>query len=292
MEADIHQKYKDKNFQAIGIDVYNGSASQVQVFKQITGSTYPLCLFGGSLQSSYGVTSEYSVVIDQEGIIRYKESGVAVTQIQNMIENLLASVPVELVSFTGFWENNSVALNWQTASESNNYGFEIERSSDSELFEKVGFVKGSGTIATQKTYQFVDNSVENGHYYYRLKQIDIDGSFSISEIIKIELGLPNTFSLEQNYPNPFSATGGSALGGNPITIFEFSIKQQQQVSFKIYDQSGRLVRNLLDLNMNPGQHELSWNGKNDTGEFVSSGVYFYVLKGKEISQTKKMTLIF
>lgn len=204
MEADIHQKYKDKNFQAIGIDVYNGSAANVQVFKQITGSTYPLCLNGGSLQSSYGVTREYSVVIDQEGIIRYKESGVAVTQIQNMIESLLATSSVE------------------------------------------------------------------------------------------EMKIPSDFTLEQNYPNPFSARGGSArfFGGNPSTNIVFSIKQAQQISLNIYDQRGRLVKNLLDFDMNAGRHELSWNGKNENGEFVASGVYFYVLKGKEISQTKKMTLIY
>jgi len=97
-----------------------------------------------------------------------------------------------------------------------------------------------------------------------------------------ETEIPNDFTLEQNYPNPF----------NPSTNIAFSIKQAQRISLKIYDQTGRLVKNLLDSDMNAGRHELSWNGKNEFGEFVSSGIYYYVLKGKELSQTQKMTLIF
>ena len=85
-ETEIHQKYKNQNFQAIGIDVYNGTPALVQTYKQRTTSTFPLCLYGSPVQVSHGVTRDYSEVIDQEGIIRYKGSGIAVSQIQNMIE--------------------------------------------------------------------------------------------------------------------------------------------------------------------------------------------------------------
>ena len=129
-----------------------------------------------------------------------------------------AQIPVELTSFTANVINKTVRLNWITATELNNSGFEIERmsiltSQVSNSWEKIGFVTGNGTSTEVSTYSFVDNHPAQGKNYYRLKQIDFDGSFEYSNIIEVDFILPIEFSLEQNYPNPF----------NPITTIKYSI---------------------------------------------------------------------
>ena len=119
-------------------------------------------------------------------------------------------VPVELTSFTAIVVNNGVQLNWITATELNNYGFEYERSCHTEQspsltdWEKIGFINGNGTTSESHSYSFVDNGLSAGKYLYRLRQIDFDGSSTYSNEIEVDLSLPISFKLEQNYPNPFN----------------------------------------------------------------------------------------
>ncbi len=113
-------------------------------------------------------------------------------------------LPVELTDFTSKMDNDKVILKWNTATEINNYGFDVERSNNLSGWVEVGFVKGNGNSNSPKQYSFVDdNPVGGADLDYRLKQLDNDGNFQYSGITKVKL-LPKEFSLFQNYPNPFN----------------------------------------------------------------------------------------
>jgi hypothetical protein len=187
-------------------------------------------------------------------------------------------VPVELTFFTASVNNISeVILNWTTATESNNYGFEIERlkGSDSK-WEKIGFVLGSGTTTELRAYSFTDENISSGTYSYRLKQIDFNGTFEYSEIVEVEVGIPNEYSLKQNYPNPF----------NPTTKIKFTVAESGFTSLKIYDVLGNEVAILVSEEKPAGEYEVEFNGAN-----LPSGIYFYRIKAGSYINTKKMVLL-
>src|SRR5690606_5901494 len=128
--------------------------------------------------------------------------------------NIYDVIPVELASFNAAVSGNDVTLNWITASETNNYGFEIQRSLkdgkfirqsvNEDRWEVVGFVEGKGTTSEQQFYTFTDRYLSAGKYQYRLKQIDFAGSVNYSKIVEVNTSVPVGFVLEQNYPNPFN----------------------------------------------------------------------------------------
>lgn len=198
-------------------------------------------------------------------------------------ENTDNPLPVELTSFTATMENNTVALNWNTATETNNYGFDIERQDNEEDWHVISFVKGFGTSTTPQSYTFVDNSVRNSSYIYRLKQIDDDATFCHSRAIEISVNLlPDKYHLEQNFPNPF----------NPSTTILYSIEQLGFVQLTIYDEMGRLVCTLIHKNQSAGEHSIVWDGKDGIGNRVSSGAYFYSLKvGENTLISKRMMMV-
>jgi len=202
-------------------------------------------------------------------------------------------LPVELTSFTASVSGGKVTLNWQTATEVNNYGFEIERTSPRPSpqgeggeagrgWENIGFVAGHGNSNSVKEYLFVDGNVSNGKVSYRLKQIDNDGKYEYSKEIEIDLGTPNEFSLSQNYPNPF----------NPSTTIRYSIpnviagEAKQSVVLKVYDILGNVVATLVNEQKSAGNYEVKFNASN-----LSSGIYFYKLQSGSFVQTKKFILI-
>ena len=193
-------------------------------------------------------------------------------------------IPVELVSLSGNFSEGKVSLKWVTASELNNFGFNIERMiSDNDqkaVWESIGFVKGKGTTTLSNNYSFYDeilNFAERGTILkYRLKQIDNDGSFHYSNEVLIELENPTRFSLKQNYPNPF----------NPVTKITFNLQVRQQVQLKIYDAIGNEVRTLINEEKSAGNHSINFNG-----EGLVSGVYYYKLSASGFSEIKKMLLL-
>lgn len=191
------------------------------------------------------------------------------------------SVPVELSSFRAVPEDNSVNLYWTTVSETNNFGFEIQRSSNNVEFSQIGFLPGQGTISTPHSYQYADHDILAGKYYYRLKQIDTDGSFDFSPVLEVNFSVPTTCSLLQNFPNPF----------NPVTTIQFKIPINNQVKINIYDIKGKLVRNLVDEIKPAGSHSIEWDSRNNEGITVSNGVYFYRMISGEYSSSKKMILM-
>lgn len=195
------------------------------------------------------------------------------------------AIPVEMTSFTASVNKNSVTLNWSTATELNNMGFDIERKSDGN-WSKIGFVQGKGTTSEKSIYSFTDENLEFGKFTYRLKQVDFDGSFSYSTIVEVEIGVPVNFSLEQNYPNPF----------NPSTIIKYSLPVESKVKLSIFNMLGEEVAQLVNETLSAGYHQLEWDGTNNFGQKVSSGIYFYRIETEspniqKFIDVKKMMLI-
>jgi photosystem II stability/assembly factor-like uncharacterized protein len=189
-------------------------------------------------------------------------------------------VPVELTSFTAENVNDRIILSWATSSEINNSGFEIEKSQisnlKSQIWEKIGFVTGNGTTSEQKSYSFTDENLSAGKYQYRLKQIDLDGSFEYSQIVEVDVAAPLVFYLEQNYPNPF----------NPSTTIKYSIPTSEFVTLKVYDMLGSEVATLVNEEKPVGSYEFNFSA-----EELSTGIYFYKLQAGGFIETKKMILL-
>ena len=192
--------------------------------------------------------------------------------------------PVELISFNASVINNAVSLEWITATETNNKGFEIERSlNDKTNWQKIGYTEGNGTTTNKKSYSFVDNSVSNGTYFYRLKQIDLDGSYHYSNVIEINLNAPLEYSISQNYPNPF----------NPSTEIKYSIKENSLVTLKIYDLLGSEIATIINEEKPAGNYNVTFDADNlsNNTQSLSSGIYFYTITAGNFHQTKKMVLL-
>jgi hypothetical protein len=187
--------------------------------------------------------------------------------------------PVELTSFAATTDNRNVTLNWSTATELNNSGFQVERSNGSD-YTVVGFVAGHGTVTNIQNYIFIDQNVSEGKYNYRLKQIDFDGTFEYSNAVEVEVLGVKDFSLGQNYPNPF----------NPSTTINFSLAVDSKVSLKVFDVLGQEVATLINGQMAAGSQKVSFNASS-----LNSGVYFYRIDadgidGQKFSSVKKMIL--
>lgn len=190
-------------------------------------------------------------------------------------------LPVELISFEASVKDSVVQLNWQTASAINNFGFEIERSTNKKQFRKIGFVRGHDTINVSKSYQFFDKTVRQGKYYYRLKQLDSYGSFEYSSIVEVTVKFPIRFNMQQNYPNPF----------NPSTDICYFLPFTIDVDLSVFDITGRRIITLVQEKQIAGLKTVQWNGKDENNMNVSSGVYFYRLRAIEFSITRKMLLV-
>jgi len=198
-------------------------------------------------------------------------------------ENLLGSpLPVEFVVFTANKKDNQVTLNWLTATETNNSGFEIERRTItggvSGNWNKIGFTPGFGTTTEPKEYSYVDNiiGINGTALAYRLKQVDFDGSFEYSDVVEVDFIAFNSYLLEQNYPNPF----------NPTTTIGFGIENKSNVKIAVFNSIGEEVLVLLNEEREPGFHQVEFNAAN-----LPSGVYFYQLRAGSFMATKKMILM-
>jgi tartrate-resistant acid phosphatase type 5 len=191
-------------------------------------------------------------------------------------------LPVELSTFTATVVSaSSIQLKWSTATEVNNYGFEVERKSGSSNWERIGFVAGSGNSNSPKNYSYTDNPTGGNSFSYRLKQIDVDGKYKYYDVITVNIGVSSEAQLLQNSPNPF----------NPSTAIKYYIPGATEVAIKIYDILGREVRTLINQQMTGGYHIVYWNGKDSRGEDVASGIYLYRLTAGSYSDTKKMNLL-
>ena len=191
------------------------------------------------------------------------------TTLDNYESNI--PTPVELTSFTTSKSGNSVILNWETATEVNNYGFDVESSNDNNNWTSIGFVDGHGNSNSPQSYSFV---ATDGAKYYRLKQVDTDGGFEYSNVVEVEGNL--SYKLSQNHPNPF----------NPSTKINFSIPEAAKVSITIFNALGQEVAELANREFAKGNHSVDFNATN-----LTSGIYFYRMNSANFSKTMKMMLI-
>jgi len=238
-------------------------------------------VFTGVFSSSYEFT--YSAVTQTTF------SGIAVfvfDQQDTMLTSWSIKVPVELSSFSAaVVENQRVLLNWKTASEQDNVGFNVLRSrSESGKYEKIN----DKLISPRRDgdYEFADESVEaGGKYYYKLQSLDRDGQAQLHGPIQIVIALPQSFTLNQNYPNPF----------NPSTHIRFELPKTAVVTLSIYNSLGQEVRRLVSGQKPAGYHTIVWNGKDQQGRPAPSGIYHYRIQAGDASgasfvATKKMVL--
>ena len=156
-------------------------------------------------------------------------------------------------------------------------GFNVERSANKSNWSKIAFIQGNKTSTNTHNYSYVDKSVgQSGNYYYKLKQIDNDGSFKYSSIAEADVNSPSVFSLNQNYPNPF----------NPSTIISYSLPMASNVKLIVYNAIGQPVRVLENGFKNAGSYNISFNASE-----ISSGIYFYKIEAGQFSQIRKMILV-
>lgn len=185
--------------------------------------------------------------------------------------------PVELSSFTAAIQNKAVVLNWATATEINNYGFEVERSFDKTNWNKIAFKNGYGNSNSVKDYTFTDKDItKNGMYYYRLKQIDNNGDFEYSNIVEVNVNIPIKFEVSQNYPNPF----------NPVTNISFNLPEANNVTLYIFNAIGQQIKTINAGYKEAGKHTIEFDGSS-----LNSGVYFYKVEAGNNSMIRKMALI-
>ena len=205
-----------------------------------------------------------------------------------------SSLPVELASFTATISDNSVLIKWRTETEVDNIGFAVYRGDSKDgKYTEIAFVRGAGNSGMPIDYQFIDEKIEAGKtYFYYLEDIDIAGEHNKSDVIKIVVPevvvppaklIPRKFLLLQNYPNPF----------NPDTWLPYHLAKDAPVTISIYNAKGQLVRTLNLGNQKAGIYVTKygaayWDGKNLTGESVSSGVYFYHLRAGDFSAVRRM----
>lgn len=182
---------------------------------------------------------------------------------QGLLDSFL---PVELVDFNGTERNGGVQLYWQTSSEVNNNGFNVERrlAGSADEWATLGFVKGAGNTTSPKNYDYFDGAVVPGTTYeYRLRQVDFDGTESFSAIVEVAITAGGA-ALEQNYPNPF----------NDNTTISFTVPARADVKFEIVNSLGAVVRTLVNETMDATRKTVSWDARDTSGQKVASGVYF------------------
>ncbi|GAB4286996.1 MAG: hypothetical protein Kow0098_02900 [Ignavibacteriaceae bacterium] len=267
-----------------GLYVFDASGNQLNYFSTITGlrGAYPLGNGNYLVTNGSGV---YELDAVTGTLIDTEISGISARFIEPYDPDI---VPVELTSFTASISGSTVELNWSTATELNNLGFEIQRKESGingvkSDWEKIGFVTGSGTTTEPKNYSFTDHLslTDTRTLYYRLKQIDFDGSFEYSETVHVTAEIPEVYSLSQNFPNPF----------NPVTTIMFSLPSDANVNLSVFNLIGEKVAEIINSDLPAGSHKINFDASD-----LTSGVYLYRLNasaedGTVFTDTKKFTLL-
>jgi hypothetical protein len=245
------------------------SESVSKMVNFINGSGGDLHLTGASIADPALTAAPISWIVDDID----RDARHAITPYMGGDESLFP-IPVQLTAFTAAQKGSNVILNWTTATELNNAGFEVEKSSNGVVFNKVGFVKGNGTSTDITVYSYTDIGAA-GISYYRLKMIDFDGSYEYSDLVEVSF-IINDYLLEQNYPNPF----------NPSTVISYTIPSDSYVRLAIYNTLGEEVALLVNSEMKTGSYNINFSG-----ERLASGFYFYKIEAGAFVSVKKMLLI-
>ena len=191
-------------------------------------------------------------------------------------------IPVEIAAFEALSAEGVVNISWSTFTETENIGFHIFRSeSEHGQYEQISqaLIPGAGNSENEKNYKYVDDTTIAGNtYYYRLADYSLKGGNRKHKPVKVFVELPSEYSLKQNYPNPF----------NPETKISFSLKETGKVLLNIYNLQGQRVKTLINQQSQAGFHVVKWNGTNDLGIQVPSGVYLCKIQVNDFVQTRKM----
>ncbi len=231
--------------------------------------------YNGSWVDMGGGTSTVTSPVDTTAM-----AGMSLTHSSWTVGNT-GALPVQMTSFTAVLQGTSALLKWSTATETNNSGFQIERSIEgSSVWAEVAFVNGAGTNSSPKTYSYEDKNLAPGKYVYRIKQIDNDGKTTIynpNALPKVDAGVSNTLQLCGNYPNPF----------NPTTNMQFSVPQDGYASLKVYNMLGQEVATLFAGMAKAGHYiPATFNASR-----LASGIYFARLQYSGKSLMQRMLLM-
>jgi hypothetical protein len=232
---------------------------------------------GGTTWQILGDGMPKAVVVDLElhpsGVLRAATHG-------RSIYELAVTVPVELVAFTAEQAGRDVLLRWRTQSETNNAGFVIQRRTGVTGWEDIGYTPGQGSSMATHDYEYHDGTPPNAdELVYRLKQMDIDGSFEYSPEARLDYTSRSAadFALDQNYPNPC----------NPVTTIAYRIPSAGDARITVTDANGRTIGEYDASFRHPG----SYVAHLDTAAFPT-GTYFYHLVVDGVTRmTKSMVVL-
>jgi hypothetical protein len=279
----------------LDLGVTNVGGNTITVLKNIGNGTYDQRTDYSTGEAPYSLQASD---VDNDGRVDMLTANFNGDNISVLKNSTFAALPVELTSFTAASRGPGVELRWNTATEMNNHGFEVERklvsgftvqgsgttvsnlkpeTSNSD-WTRIGFVEGNGNSNVSHEYSFTDRTLSAGRYAFRLKQIDRDGKFEYSKTVEVTVAAaPAKFALEQNFPNPF----------NPSTTIGFTLQVSGHTTLKIYDAIGREVAELANMFLEAGTyHQRTF----DASRF-SSGIYFARLVSDNKTQIKKMSLM-
>jgi hypothetical protein len=276
----------DYDYGQVRITTNNGTtwtALRGQYMNLATGSFQPAgqYLYDGIQTTWVREKIDISQYLNQPFKIQfYFRSDNAITKdgwyIDNIAINAYSIVPVELVMFNAEAGADGVSLRWVTSTETNNMGFEVQRSRDDINWDNISFVNGKGTTTETSYYTFTDRFFSSGIYYYRLIQKDYDGSEKTYGAIEVDLTGAVSYVLEQNYPNPF----------NPSTTIKYSVPQAGQIKLVVFNMIGEEIAVLVNEMQQPGKYEVRFDAS-----ALSSGVYIYRMECESFRDVKKLVLM-
>ena len=187
------------------------------------------------------------------------------------------NLPVELADFSARLDGEDALLTWRTLSETTNSGFAVQHRVGDGAFERVGFREGQGSTTEATAYRFRVDDLRAGAHAFRLKQIDVDGSASLTDVVTVEVALDEAFTWTRVAPNPVSGTGALSM----------RVQETQEVTVELYDVLGRRVRTLHDGPMpSGGRHQMTL----DTGA-LAGGTYLLRVDGESFSDTQRVTVV-
>jgi len=256
-----------------------GGLPDTVIIQQSGISTSNIWQFLGTYRFIEGITSSIEVVNDTN--ITYQDD---LPILRCDAVRLTQPTQVKLSAFYIDYETDAVVVHWETLSEVDHLGFNVYRDLRDEFDGHRALKLNKKLIQGNSPYKFIDRSMDRKTtYFYWLEDISLKGIRTLHGPISAKLAkaIPYVYELEQNYPNPF----------NPLTNITFSIPQTAHVEVIVYNVLGQKVRTLVNEKLSPGFHLIAWDGKNDQGLKVSTGIYLLKMKSKDFVQTKKMMIV-
>jgi hypothetical protein len=186
-------------------------------------------------------------------------------------------LPVEMAAFDVTADTRDAVLNWKTASETDNAGFEVQHATGESRFQTVGFVEGAGTTQEPQSYRFRVSDLEPGTHQFRLKQVDVGGTPTLSEVRTVTVTMDQKLVFEPIAPNPVRGAAS----------FSFATREAQPVTVEVYNVLGQRVATLFNGRLSGGQTQ---SVQIDASDLVS-GTYFVRVKGASVNETRRMTVV-